>query len=228
MDEGDYDNALAACKSDLSADSDAVEDRYDSDYTLLHLLEAKCHLLRGNPDAAAPAFERARQSYRITHPQVREIFAQRQDWLATLRLSRKQRRELKILDDDNAINAKIQQLDAQLEEASRQIDADRELGSLLTGRYNALLVFPQGKSPTKRRIPIGGAVFRRRHRQGSRRRASDRLDCSRSVADAHLSRRLHGARGPATAGRGCAARTGRRPLRAAAGAAGRASAARAA
>ena len=151
MNKGDYDNALAACKSGLLADSDATENRYESDLTLLYLLEAKCHRLRGQSDSAEPVLKAAAESYRITHPKVREVFSERQDQIAIQKLSAKERKELEIRDSDTVIGERIQALDAKLAVAGQAVDANADLGPLLTGKFNTLILVPRGQSPVKTR-----------------------------------------------------------------------------
>jgi tetratricopeptide (TPR) repeat protein len=153
---GDYDNALAACKNGLLADSDSTENQYDSDFTLLHLLEGKCHQLRGTPDAAAASFEKARESYRLTHPKIRALFSQRQYWLEMRKLSKSERKAAGCQEKEEGIAAKIREADAAVAEAGKAINPDAELGALLTGDYNALVVYPAGKSPRKMRVGVEG------------------------------------------------------------------------
>ncbi len=50
LEQNNVDNALAALKTGLLADSDTKENRYKSDFALLQFLAAKCHDLRGEPE----------------------------------------------------------------------------------------------------------------------------------------------------------------------------------
>ena len=148
MDEGDYDNALAACKSGLLADSDSVENLYESDLTLLHLLEAKCHLLRGDQDMAAAAFEQARKSYRTTSLEARHLFEARTDELTKFKAFQNEKKKVrqKILPK---IREKIQELNQSLASFPIQNPAEDQLGLLMSGQYNTLILIPKGQSPKK-------------------------------------------------------------------------------
>ncbi|ACL04921.1 TPR repeat-containing protein [Desulfatibacillum aliphaticivorans] len=151
MDEGDYDNALAACKSGLLADSDAVENLYQSDLTLLYLLEAKCHVLRGDQETANLILDRARESYRTTSPELRGLFSQRLDELAKLKLTKKERKKLKIKETDEDIRARIEALTGQINQASAAVPVDEKIGGLLSTDYNTLILLPVGQCPEKMR-----------------------------------------------------------------------------
>lgn len=153
---GDYDNALAACKNGLLSDSDSTENRYDSDFTLLHLLEAKCHQLRGTPDAAAASFQKARESYRLTHPKTRALLSQRLYWIQMQKLSKSERKAAGCMEKEDGIGAKIREADDAIAESGKSINPEAELGALLTGDYNALVVYPAGKSPKKMRVGTEG------------------------------------------------------------------------
>jgi len=156
MDSGDYDNALASCKSGLMADSDTTENRYESDLTFLHLLEAKCHMLRGDFDTAEQIFLKAKESYKITSDDVRDIYSERLDQIAVLKLSPAEKKERKIKESEEETKAKLLKLDEKLKQAITGIEADKKLGPLLTGQYNTLIVVPLGKGPVKVRTGRSG------------------------------------------------------------------------
>jgi tetratricopeptide (TPR) repeat protein len=149
LDRGDYDNALASCKSGILADSDAMENRYQSDFALLHLLEAKCYLLRGQPDAAGPVFKAGGEAFRVSHPNVRTVFSERLSYIEGLKLSKKERRQLKLPETDEALRTSIQESDTRLQKVSTSVQPEKGLGLLLNGDYNTLIVVPQGRAPTK-------------------------------------------------------------------------------
>lgn len=107
MDRRDYENAIASCKNGLLADSDATENKYESDFTLLHLLEAKLYEMVGKFDSATKCFDLARESYCNSHPLVRDLISERQDLLALQRLSEAEREELKVKDAKDEINQKL-------------------------------------------------------------------------------------------------------------------------
>lgn len=50
LEHGNVDNALAAIKTGLLADSDSENQSYQADYALLHFLAAKCYALRNEPE----------------------------------------------------------------------------------------------------------------------------------------------------------------------------------
>gem|GEM_PF-3060737 len=158
MGSGDYDNALAACKSGLMADSDTTENRYESDLTLLHLLEAKCHILRGNPETAEQIFSKAMDSYRITSEGVRDIYSERLSQISILKLSPAEKKEMKIKESEEDINNKLLELDEKFKQAIKSIEVDNNLGLLLTGQYNTLIVVPRGKGPEKMRAGKSGSM----------------------------------------------------------------------
>lgn len=149
INERDYDNALAACKSGLLADSDSVGNRYQSDFTLLHLLEGRCHQLRGQPDLATAPFKLARESYRSTHPSVREIFSDRLDRIELKALSARERKRMGVDKTDAAIETEIQDMTLKMEKTS--VPVESELSGFLEEPYNVLLVVPSGKAPRKYR-----------------------------------------------------------------------------
>ncbi len=151
MDKGDYDNALAACKSGILADSDASENLFDSDISLLHAIEAKCHLLRGEEEAFRACRDGAAKSVRVTSAQIREAFSKRQDLLAMLKMPPPERKRLGEKRTNEQISAEIQTLTAQLDQQAESIDAVKSLGPLFSGDYNVLFLVPRGRCVTKMR-----------------------------------------------------------------------------
>lgn len=165
LDQGDWDNALAACKSGLLADSESMQNRYQSDFALLYLLEAKCHLLRNEPDEADLAFKAARDAYRVSHPRVREFVSERLSYMEALGLSKEERRAFKLPEDDAGLNASIINCDERLQVAAAAIQPEEGLRALLTGEYNTLVVIPEGCAPTKWRGGVeANVVYFRSHR----------------------------------------------------------------
>jgi tetratricopeptide (TPR) repeat protein len=150
-DKGDYDNALAACKSGILADSDASENLFDSDLALLHALEAKCHLMRGEPQAFETCRNAAAKSVQLTSAQVRDDFSRRQDLLALLKMSRKERKKVGEKRKDDEIRAEIQRLSATLDRRMASVQAAELLGPLYSGDYNVLVLVPQGRIVEKTR-----------------------------------------------------------------------------
>jgi len=151
LDRGDYDNALAACKSGVLADSDAAENLFDSDLALLHALEAKCYQLRGEEESFRARREAAAKSVQSTSAQVREDFSRRQDLLALLKMSRKERRRVDEKRKDDEIQAEIQKLSAELERKMASIEATELLGPLYSGQFNVLVLVPNGRCVEKTR-----------------------------------------------------------------------------
>ncbi len=151
LDKGDYDNALAACKSGILADSDATENLFDSDVALLHALEAKCCLLRGDQEAFRTRRDAAVKSVQLTSEQVRDDFSKRLDLMALLRMSRGERKKLGETRSDNEIRAEIDRLSARLDQQVEAIDGAKLLGPLYTGDYNTLILVPCGRSVKKAR-----------------------------------------------------------------------------
>jgi tetratricopeptide (TPR) repeat protein len=149
MDRGDYDNALAACKSGILADSDASENLFDSDIALLHALEAKCCLLRGDKEAFSSRRDAAAKGVRLTSMQVRDDFSKRQDLLELLKMSSSERRRLGDKRKDDEIRAEIQSLTARLDKQIESIDAAALLGPLYSGDYNVLILVPRGRCAKK-------------------------------------------------------------------------------
>jgi len=151
MDRGDYDNALAACKSGILADSDASENLFDSDIALLHAVEAKCCLLRGDKEAFSSRQDAAAKAVRLTSMQVRDGFSKRQDLLELLKMSRSDRRRLGEKRSDDEIRAEIQSLSGTLDQQIKSIDAATLLGPLYSGDYNVLILVPRGRCARKTR-----------------------------------------------------------------------------
>lgn len=149
MDRGDYDNALAACKSGILADSDASENLFDSDITFLHAMEAKCYHLRGEQEAFRARREAAVKSARLTSAQVQDDFSKRQDLLALLKMSRAERKRLGDKRTDKQIQEEIETLNHDLDRRIEAIDAADQLGSLYSGEYNVLVLVPHGRSARK-------------------------------------------------------------------------------
>jgi tetratricopeptide (TPR) repeat protein len=151
LDRGDYDNALAACKSGILADSDASEDLFDSDIALLHALEAKCCQLRGEEEAFRAHREAAAKSVGLTCAQVRDDFSKRQDLLALLKMSRAERRRIGETRPDEEIQEELQRMSDELDRRIEAIDAANQLGPLYSGQFNVLIVVPRGRSVQKMR-----------------------------------------------------------------------------
>lgn len=151
LDRGDYDNALAACKSGILADSDAAENLFDSDVALLHALEAKCYQLRGEEESFRSRREAAAKSVQLTSAQVREDFSRRQDLLELLKMSRKERRQVDEKRKDDEIQAEIQNLSATLERNMASVNATELLGPLYSGDFNVLVLVPRGRCVEKTR-----------------------------------------------------------------------------
>lgn len=145
----DYENALAACKSGILAASDAKDNKDEGNYTLLQLLEMKLLSVIGKSDGAAQYREFARKSYINTHPEVRDLYSERLDKLALLAMSEDERVALKIKETPVEIKASISAIDEKIAVAERKVNADKDLGALLTGEYNVLIVLPAGKGPYK-------------------------------------------------------------------------------
>lgn len=151
MDQGDYDNALAACKSGILADSDASENLFESDVALLHALEAKCHQLRGDEQAFQSHREAAAKSIRLTSGQIQEDFSRRLDLLELLKMSRSERARVGERRKDDEIRAEIQHLSDQLDRKTASINAAELLGPLYSGDFNVLVLVPRGRCVEKTR-----------------------------------------------------------------------------
>ncbi len=151
IDRGDYDNALAACKSGILADSDAAENLFDSDIALLHALEAKCYQLRGEEEPFRSRRDAAAKSVRLTSASVREDFSRRQDLLELLKMSRKERRQVGEERKDDEIRDEIQNLSDKLDRNIAAIDAMELLGPLYSGEFNVLVLVPSGRCVDKTR-----------------------------------------------------------------------------
>lgn len=158
LDSGDYDSALAACKSGILADSDATENLFDSDVTLLHALEAKCYLLRGERESFHSRRDAAIKSVQLTSAQVREDFSRRQDLLELMKMSRKERREVGEKRTDAEIQAELQNVCAVLERSMASVDAMSLLGPLYSGQYNVLVLVPRGRCVKKTRTGADAEV----------------------------------------------------------------------
>jgi hypothetical protein len=158
MDRGDYDNALAACKNGNLACAAASENEFESNYTLLQLLQAKCLALRGDPDGFTKLRDAGANSYRLTSPEVRDAYAQRQEYLALLKQTAGERRQVGVRDSEDQLRTKLQQADEQLQSLSTKVDAVGGLGALYTGDYNTLIVVPRGRSPHKYRTGKDGQL----------------------------------------------------------------------
>jgi len=150
LNDDDPDNALAACKSGLLADSDAVENLYQSDFTALYLLEAKCYDLRGESTNAEASRRQALESYQTTHPDVRDLFAERLEMLERFKLSPKELKRMEAPNTPGEIRMKIDELTERINEASAAIDVVGDLGDLYTGNFDTLIVLPDGMSVKKR------------------------------------------------------------------------------
>jgi tetratricopeptide (TPR) repeat protein len=158
MDKGDFDNALAACKSGLLADSDARENKFESDYTFLYLLEIKLHQLLGKTDDAARCRDLAKESYVNTHPSCRSLFSERLDMLELLSLPEDQRKKLNVKETTEEIKKKIQETENSFSNIAKNVKPENDLGVLVTGEYNTLIVIPVGKGPQKSRKGKDGQI----------------------------------------------------------------------
>jgi tetratricopeptide (TPR) repeat protein len=160
LNNGEVDNALAACKSGILADSDNTENRYTSDITLLHLLEAKCYLLRDQPTSAEKSIEAACESFRTTHSQVRHLFNERLNHIALLKMTRNQRKKIGVREKDDVIEARIIDLDEQIRDVGATLDCREQLATMLSGDYNLLIAVPMGQSVNKVRNGAEANVVR--------------------------------------------------------------------
>ncbi len=160
VNDRDYDNALAACKSGLLADSDAMGNRFQSDYTFLHLLEARCYQLRKQPDAAEPPLRLAKESYRSTHATVRDIFSERLDQIELLSLAPRERKQRGCRDDNAAIETHIRDLTRKLDLTAQSVRVDADLDGFANHAYNVLIVLPTGRAPHKYRAGIEGNLIK--------------------------------------------------------------------
>ena len=151
LEDGENDNALAACKSGLLADSDARNNTYESNFTMLYLLEAKIYKMRGQEELARQVYEKAKESYIYSHPLVRDLYSERMDNIAIQKLSDKEKKKLKITKTNEQFELDNSWLIEKIKIQSREIDVVKELGRLLTGEFNTLIISPVGKGPTKNR-----------------------------------------------------------------------------
>lgn len=151
MDNGDFDNALAACKSGILCDSDASENMYESDFTLLHVLESRCLLAKKDKESFENRRKTVAESYRTTSPQVRTIFSERLDNIELLRMTPSERKKVGVTYDDEALKSKIASLDDSLKDAFKDINAEVALKPFYNGDYNTLVVIPVGRVPYKAR-----------------------------------------------------------------------------
>ena len=148
---GDYENALAACKSGILADADARENKGDSDYTMLQLLEMKILQILGKSDNAMQARDAARTSYINTHPLVRDLLSERLDKFELLVLPQEQRDKLNIKETPTELQAKLSSIEESLAGVLKNVNPEKDLNVLLTGDYNTLVIVPKGKGPHKGR-----------------------------------------------------------------------------
>ncbi|MCK4983740.1 MAG: hypothetical protein KAS17_12495, partial [Victivallaceae bacterium] len=74
LNQGDVDNALAAIKTGLLADSDSKENKYKVDYALLYLLAAKCYDIRKEFQARDKMLDATFNSF-IQNKPLSKIFA---------------------------------------------------------------------------------------------------------------------------------------------------------
>ncbi len=158
MNRGDYENALAACKSGILAAADVGDNKNSGNYTMLHLLEMKNFQMLGRTDTAAQSRAIARRSYINAHPMVRDLYSDRLGLLELLSLSQEQRKKLNVKETQEELQAKLKDVEDKLTEASRRVNPEEDLGILLTGDYNTLIVVPVGKGPHKSRKGKDGQV----------------------------------------------------------------------
>ena len=76
LEEGDADNALAALKTGLLADSDSEKGTYKSDFALLMFMAAKCCDIRGEPELRDEYLDAAFNAW-LTFPGNTKWFAER-------------------------------------------------------------------------------------------------------------------------------------------------------
>jgi len=75
LEQGNVDNALAATKTGLLADSDTANQAYQSDFALLQLIAAKCYDLRNEPDLRDQMLLQTFKSF-TTLPHLSKKYAQ--------------------------------------------------------------------------------------------------------------------------------------------------------
>jgi len=150
INEGDYDNALASCKNALLADSDAKDNKFESDFTLIELLTAKIYLLRNEPDKAEEYFNLAKKSYLLTHPETRKLVAEQQELIEIFNMPEKEREKLDQKYNMSTLKYNIEHLENEINTKTNEIDVNSYLGNVITGEYNLLILVPDGKGPRKR------------------------------------------------------------------------------
>jgi hypothetical protein len=133
FEEGDFDNALSCFKNGQMADSDVKNERFQSDYGLLQLLQAKCHQMRNEQEQYEQFAKKAKDSFAKTHPYV---------YLQQVQTASK------INEKDPNAAAKEEALRLRLAKAESKILEDYDsYFSPLFQQYNTLLLVWTGRAP---------------------------------------------------------------------------------
>ncbi|MDA8431940.1 MAG: hypothetical protein M0Z60_03135, partial [Nitrospiraceae bacterium] len=173
---GDYENALAACKSGILADADSASNQGGSDYTLLQLIEMKLLQVLGKSDGAIQSRNAARASYINTHPSVRELVSDRLSKQELLSMPQQQRDKLKVKETPAELQTQLTEIEEKLATASKEVNSEKDLGVLLSGDYNTLIIVPTGKGPSKGRKGKDGQLIVVETHQNTYERPSVLLD----------------------------------------------------
>ena len=163
----DLENAMAAIKTGILADSDVQADLYKSDSAALYLLAARISLLRSDEEKSKEYFQEAVKAYRMTSAINVHLVIEEQAQLSLLEEKQKERdglanpKKKKKKTSKKTIN-KIETLDAeigQIDKNIKDLQAKREvnnsqidtsmLSTFTSSNYNTLLCIEVGEGPIK-------------------------------------------------------------------------------
>lgn len=171
--ENDLENALAAFKNGILADSDVSGKLYKSDVALMYLMATRVELLQKNQSMADDFFKQAVEAFYLAHPDNRLLVSQKQTLLDDLDKKQKEletkiaKVNIKLEKEISALKTEIAKLETDIKladdkiiENNRKINIDN-LKDFINSNNNTLICIETGRGPLKYQTGTYGekAVF---------------------------------------------------------------------
>lgn len=159
--ENDLENALAAFKNGILADSDVAAKLYKSDVALMYLMATRVELLQKNQSMADDFFKQAVEAFYVSHPDNRTLVSQKQNLLDDLEKKQKDletktaKANIKLEKEITALKVEIAKLETDIKltedkilENNRKINIDN-LKNFINSNNNTLICIETGRGPLK-------------------------------------------------------------------------------
>ncbi len=159
--DNDLENALAAFKNGILADSDVTGKLYKSDVALMYLMAARLELLQKNQSMADDFFKQAAEAFYLSYPDNRLLVSQKQGLLDDLDKKQKELLEkeakanIKLEKVINALKTDIAKLETDIKSVSDKIEENNRkiaidsLKNFINLDNNTLICIETGRGPLK-------------------------------------------------------------------------------